>query len=134
MIRRPPRSTLFPYTTLFRSRADHPRRPAARAPPPPRPRTEFISTLQPPEPVCAAASGKETVMLQSTVYHRQTRANNGKAAAALRTAAATWESLEVRRLLAATYYVSPTGATDPFTDTGAFDAPFATIQQAANVA
>src|SRR2546430_10185086 len=26
MIRRPPRSTLFPYTTLFRSR--HPRRPA----------------------------------------------------------------------------------------------------------
>src|SRR3712207_7822910 len=28
MIRRPPRSTLFPYTTLFRSRA--PRRPGAR--------------------------------------------------------------------------------------------------------
>src|SRR2546425_11253060 len=25
MIRRPPRSTLFPYTTLFRSRADRPR-------------------------------------------------------------------------------------------------------------
>src|SRR5258708_28986407 len=25
MIRRPPRSTLFPYTTLFRSRAAHPR-------------------------------------------------------------------------------------------------------------
>src|SRR3712207_8773323 len=24
MIRRPPRSTLFPYTTLFRSRAPHP--------------------------------------------------------------------------------------------------------------
>src|SRR5438105_10672107 len=24
MLRRPPRSTLFPYTTLFRSRADHP--------------------------------------------------------------------------------------------------------------
>src|SRR5215203_7054566 len=39
MIRRPPRSTLFPYTTLFRSRrrADPlvacPRRGAARAPP-----------------------------------------------------------------------------------------------------
>src|SRR6267378_2058178 len=30
MMRRPPRSTLFPYTTLFRSRAD---RPAARRPP-----------------------------------------------------------------------------------------------------
>src|SRR3712207_9072544 len=26
MIRRPPRSTLFPYTTLFRSRHHHPRR------------------------------------------------------------------------------------------------------------
>src|SRR3712207_8090270 len=40
MIRRPPRSTLFPYTTLFRSRLpgarrrqrrQHPRRPARRA-------------------------------------------------------------------------------------------------------
>src|SRR5258708_15104700 len=32
MIRRPPRSTLFPYTTLFRSEAggDHLRRPAGR--------------------------------------------------------------------------------------------------------
>src|SRR2546430_4202935 len=26
MIRRPPRSTLFPYTTLFRSRSEHARR------------------------------------------------------------------------------------------------------------
>src|SRR5947209_10279776 len=35
MIRRPPRSTLFPYTTLFRSRAccaDAPSRPETRAP------------------------------------------------------------------------------------------------------
>src|SRR5215203_3630887 len=30
MIRRPPRSTLFPYTTLFRSPRGHRRRPAAR--------------------------------------------------------------------------------------------------------
>src|SRR2546425_6152229 len=30
MIRRPPRSTLFPYTTLFRSPTDRVRRPAAR--------------------------------------------------------------------------------------------------------
>src|SRR5437868_12119183 len=29
MLRRPPRSTLFPYTTLFRSRAPHPRIPSA---------------------------------------------------------------------------------------------------------
>src|SRR5438046_6928859 len=43
MIRRPPRSTLFPYTTLFRSRGDLPRcrlgdarRPAPDAPPRPR--------------------------------------------------------------------------------------------------
>src|SRR2546430_15445797 len=38
MMRRPPRSTLFPYTTLFRSRrdADH-RAPAARPPPRPAP-------------------------------------------------------------------------------------------------
>src|SRR2546427_4757643 len=33
MIRRPPRSTLFPYTTLFRSRA-RPGGPRVRAPPP----------------------------------------------------------------------------------------------------
>src|SRR3712207_8515200 len=30
MIRRPPRSTLFPYTTLFRSRSQGPRRPRGR--------------------------------------------------------------------------------------------------------
>src|SRR5207237_4050901 len=29
-MRRPPRSTLFPYTTLFRSQAERPRRRAAR--------------------------------------------------------------------------------------------------------
>src|SRR3712207_8254099 len=34
MIRRPPRSTLFPYTTLFRSRFSRGRLPAARAPAP----------------------------------------------------------------------------------------------------
>src|SRR2546430_11154680 len=32
MIRRPPRSTLFPYTTLFRSRCAHPERSGAAAP------------------------------------------------------------------------------------------------------
>src|SRR3989454_2775398 len=30
MIRRPPRSTLFPYTTLFRSQREAPREPPAR--------------------------------------------------------------------------------------------------------
>src|SRR5215208_8033202 len=32
MIRRPPRSTLFPYTTLFRSRPPHPGLPRERVP------------------------------------------------------------------------------------------------------
>src|SRR5258707_11566386 len=41
MIRRPPRSTLFPYTTLFRSAA---RAPAARAPAP----AAVVQTAQTP--------------------------------------------------------------------------------------
>src|SRR2546430_14851555 len=52
MIRRPPRSTLFPYTTLFRSnarrarRSPHSRR-RTRPSPPPRPRSEeHTSELQ----------------------------------------------------------------------------------------
>src|SRR2546422_8490005 len=44
MIRRPPRSTLFPYTTLFRSRA---REPAHRA--------ELLVALRDPEEPGAAA-------------------------------------------------------------------------------
>src|SRR5438034_1883719 len=36
MIRRPPRSTLFPYTTLFRSGDPHP------GPPPPQPRPRVL--------------------------------------------------------------------------------------------
>src|SRR3712207_3861742 len=36
MIRRPPRSTLFPYTTLFRSRGDRPPRPVLTHPHPSR--------------------------------------------------------------------------------------------------
>src|SRR5215813_12628709 len=48
MIRRPPRSTLFPYTTLFRSRGD-PRSPRGSAHPalrPPRRSEEHTSELQ----------------------------------------------------------------------------------------
>src|SRR6266571_5001719 len=53
MIRRPPRSTLFPYTTLFRSRP--------RAPPPgPAPRTE-------PVPRALPRSEEHTSELQSHV-------------------------------------------------------------------
>src|SRR6476659_125187 len=53
MIRRPPRSTLFPYTTLFRPRGNRPRRTRASSPPacrsgsPRRPRSEeHTSELQ----------------------------------------------------------------------------------------
>src|SRR3712207_6941778 len=40
MMRRPPRSTLFPYTALFRSRGEHSR---AWTPPPVRPRSPRVS-------------------------------------------------------------------------------------------
>src|SRR3712207_7270251 len=45
MIRRPPRSTLFPYTTLFRSA---PRRPARAAPPTSSPRRAGRPPARPP--------------------------------------------------------------------------------------
>src|SRR3712207_8754083 len=43
MIRRPPRSTLFPYTTLFRSRRSLPARSGSRDP-----SFQFCSTSRPP--------------------------------------------------------------------------------------
>src|SRR5438045_6676731 len=49
MIRRPPRSTLFPYTTLFRSPSGRPRRPGSRPTPPSPPLSrseEHTSELQ----------------------------------------------------------------------------------------
>src|SRR6266496_5595884 len=47
MIRRPPRSTLFPYTTLFRSRLREAERIPVFTPPPPWPRSEeHTSELQ----------------------------------------------------------------------------------------
>src|SRR5256885_7361004 len=53
MIRRPPRSTLFPYTTLFRSPA-----PAGQAP---RPRTsrDVLVVASPGLPFCAARRCKD---------------------------------------------------------------------------
>src|SRR2546422_4209504 len=55
MIRRPPRSTLFPYTTLFRSSAG--RRSAERSPPapppPPRGRRAPPAPAWPPRPASA---------------------------------------------------------------------------------
>src|SRR5260370_32088660 len=71
MIRRPPRSTLFPYTTLFRSHHDHggrgqprgrhsPRRPR---PPPPLPHESLTIPLPPPGE--RARSEEHTSELQS---------------------------------------------------------------------
>src|SRR3712207_7721725 len=63
MIRRPPRSTLFPYTTLFRSAATRsdeetasPRRPPARIAPTFAP-TVSQSEVAPPERTDCCASG-----------------------------------------------------------------------------
>src|SRR2546425_4960369 len=65
MIRRPPRSTLFPYTTLFRSRARHRRERFAALPggrgaggPPRRPRDRSVP----------ARSEEHTSELQSLAY------------------------------------------------------------------
>src|SRR3712207_7340961 len=73
MIRRPPRSTLFPYTTLFRSRRDRERR---RRPPPPasRRRCRPTSPRSAPDPAQSARrrrgsrSEEHTSELQSRQY------------------------------------------------------------------
>src|SRR5437764_2218867 len=55
MIRRPPRSTLFPYTTLFRSRPSCGKRPSARTP-----RRHYAAARQ--------RSEEHTSELQSPMY------------------------------------------------------------------
>src|SRR5256885_7220990 len=60
MIRRPPRSTLFPYTTLFRSRAD----PLVRGRPPGRP---FRGNGQPDEGVRRGPGGPPYTVWTSVV-------------------------------------------------------------------
>src|SRR6266436_7364902 len=50
MIRRPPRSTLFPYTTLFRSGARHASAPAGRGDPRRRRRRRALSPPSAPLP------------------------------------------------------------------------------------
>src|SRR2546425_8269674 len=72
MIRRPPRSTLFPYTTLFRSPPAAPRgRPAARAPGPAARRGERARLHAPRGPRAARRAGRSeehTSELQSLAY------------------------------------------------------------------
>src|SRR3712207_6875028 len=82
MIRRPPRSTLFPYTTLFRSNAASPRTartpaapssPPAPPPTPPGPVHPGHATHQPPRPrsqrcFLSRRSEEHTSELQSRQY------------------------------------------------------------------
>src|SRR5260221_6353399 len=56
MIRRPPRSTLFPYTTLFRSLLPQPARPGATAPGRGRRQQVMMGVLT--ESSCPSAEGK----------------------------------------------------------------------------
>src|SRR3712207_7006007 len=67
MIRRPPRSTLFPYTTLFRSRSgDRSRREAARRA---RPRAPAApDRRRPGQPAEQVRSEEHTSELQSRQY------------------------------------------------------------------
>src|SRR2546425_3608190 len=76
MIRRPPRSTLFPYTTLFRSLSPAPPRPGIRTRP--RPAWRAAATPAPPRRLrCGSActcrpaprrSEEHTSELQSLAY------------------------------------------------------------------
>src|SRR3712207_7116268 len=74
MIRRPPRSTLFPYTTLFRSRAGHhgvPVRGAGRAALPAPAGRDHLRLLRPAEvadPRVRVRSEEHTSELQSRQY------------------------------------------------------------------
>src|SRR2546423_3760406 len=73
MIRRPPRSTLFPYTTLFRSRAEGPaaeevRRCVARGPVRRRRRAGRGGPCSPAPPHRTPRSEEHTSELQSLAY------------------------------------------------------------------
>src|SRR3712207_6908954 len=71
MIRRPPRSTLFPYTTLFRSRVQGVDQDVARAQlarRPPREGGEVGQVPEPPAPGRADRSEEHTSELQSRQY------------------------------------------------------------------
>src|SRR3712207_7547965 len=73
MIRRPPRSTLFPYTTLFRSRACARRSSCPGTPPPPEPParpsgSRGTTGRRPPPARPVARSEEHTSELQSRQY------------------------------------------------------------------
>src|SRR2546425_7105430 len=68
MIRRPPRSTLFPYTTLFRSLPGLPRRHVRRAARPPDAAPDVRDPPGHPERVGGDRSEEHTSELQSLAY------------------------------------------------------------------
>src|SRR5258707_11090140 len=69
MIRRPPRSTLFPYTTLFRSlRGSSASSRTTRAPSSPSPMTGTSSTTSPAGSSSSIRSEEHTSELQSRQY------------------------------------------------------------------
>src|SRR3712207_7068189 len=68
MIRGPPRSTLFPYTTLFRSRCSGPRR---RRPPAPR---------RPREHQATAAAGRAAVWAKDETRSRKASSTGARIA------------------------------------------------------
>src|SRR6266568_5396851 len=79
MIRRPPRSTLFPYTTLFRSRA----RPAPRTPAPAaqdptasRPETAASTRTGPASPVTETRSAADSCGHLARSNHAHTKARS----------------------------------------------------------
>src|SRR2546430_5677046 len=84
MIRRPPRSTLFPYTTLFRSgSADCPRRPRSSPARPPPPAAPFApeppdppEPPEPPEPPGRPPSAGGGVTGPSRLDRKSTRLNS----------------------------------------------------------
>src|SRR3712207_7603046 len=71
MIRRPPRSTLFPYTTLFRSTSATRRRPGPSAGPLPSRTTSSPSGRPPPEARRERASGEEDGVLHQSGRRRR---------------------------------------------------------------
>src|SRR5258707_9987499 len=69
MIRRPPRSTLFPYTTLFRSPAGRPsRNPCRRGHPVSAPVRRSPSSIRARISPCTGRSEEHTSELQSRQY------------------------------------------------------------------
>src|SRR6266516_7190766 len=85
MIRRPPRSTLFPYTTLFRSPGASPAPPGSSGWPPPSARSEeHTSELQSPyDLVCRLLLEKKkkkkyNILIEKKKKKKKTKIKNNK--------------------------------------------------------